>query len=85
MTKPHSEAEGHLLLWKKRRGAILGILLKLEGLLGPAHCLQMHPHFHFGDMSFKSRGYICTLVATQISCPSAASRGKPHDVNMERS
>lgn len=53
-TKPQSEAEGHLLLWEKRRGAILGILLELEGLLGPAHRLQMHPHLHFSDISFSA-------------------------------
>ena len=48
---------GHLLVGKKRRRAVLGILLKLEGLLGPAYCLQMHPHITLDDMRFSAEAF----------------------------
>lgn len=49
MIELKSEVEGHLLVGEERGGAILGILLKLKGLFGPAHRLQVHPHTTFSD------------------------------------
>lgn len=67
------QSKRHLLVGEEGGRAILGILLKLEGLLGPAHCLHMHPPVTSCDMYFSAKALhnagFALLLQYSVSSP----------------